>query len=319
MAESLYDAFGVESPNADTRKIPLDKVVPLGACDEAKPDPGFVFDYASLRRALKNIGERKPTWCWGPSGCGKTEFYVQIAARLKRPCRVISFGEESSIRELLGSFELAPAEGGAMQTRFVHGQLTRAILEPYAIIVLDEFNMAPPGVAAQLNRLFEEGSIVIPETGERIQMAEGAVLVVTANTPGGADELGIYAGSQVQNGATRSRFAGLRRTYLPAEQERQILLRAFPALDQVVTLAEQSKSTSAVMVDTANACRMLVDEGQVSLPFTVRNLKEWARSTLLLKDVSEGFRDAYYDLLSPSEAVPVAEIYHKIIGVRLED
>ena len=75
--QSLYDAFGVESPNADTRSIPLTAIATLGT-SEGTPDPTFQFEYRPLRRALKNIGERKPIWCWGPAGCGKTEFIRQI-------------------------------------------------------------------------------------------------------------------------------------------------------------------------------------------------------------------------------------------------
>lgn len=342
MAQSLFDAFRVESPNTDTRKIPLAKVVPMGTAATITPDPKFVFEYAPLRRALKNIGERKPIWCWGPSGCGKTEYFIQIAARLQRPCHVVSFGEETSMRELLGTFELsgeeeAPEEirdsgvrgliqavgqlarrGFGVKTRFRYGHLVRAIQDPMAIVILDEFNMAPPGIAAQFNRLLETGELTIPETGETIRASDQVMFVVTANTPGSMDETGIYAGSQTQNGATRSRFAGLKMNYLPAAREEELINLAYPSLNAAIQLPDANRPVSQLMVDVANGCRTLVNEGQVSLPFTVRNLKEWSKSSLLLRDVKDAFADAYYDLLSPSEAVPVGEVFHKVFGTRME-
>lgn len=327
MATSLFDAFGVESPKTDTRKVPLDKVVQVGNNTAVAPDPVFVFEYTPLRRALKNIGEQKPIWCWGPSGCGKTEYFVQIAARLRRPCHVVSFGEETSLRELLGTFELvgetreegaaAQHDSAGLRTRFRYGHLVRAMQDPMAIVVLDEFNMAPAGIAAQFNRLLEVRELIIPETGERIRAADHVTFVATANTPGSMDESGIYVGSQVMNGATRSRFAGLKMRYLPPDLEEKLLTLAFPQLNGAVTLTEANRPASRLMVELGMACRTLVDEGNVSLPFTVRNLKEWAKSTLLLKDIREAFADAYYDLLAPTEAVPVGEVFHKLFGVRL--
>lgn len=315
---SLYEAFGVTSPNTDTKTIPLDKVVPVGTLDTA-PDKGFVFEYRTLRRALKNIGERKPVWCWGPAGCGKTEFFVQIAARLRRPAHVISFGEETSIRELLGTFRLSKAEGNGFETRFEYGLLAKAIVDPMAIVILDEFNMSPPGVSAQLNRLLEVGTISIPETGEAIKAADGVTFVVTANTPGSSDTTGIYAGSQVQNGATRSRFAGLKMGYLAPEKEEEVVVRATPSLNDNVKLPGSTKRTSELLVECGRMVRDLIDDGAVSLPFTVRNLKEWARSTLLLRDIRDGFMDAYGDLLTEDELTPVAEVFHKVFGVRIVD
>lgn len=316
MDTSLFDAFGVESPTADTKAIPLARVVKMGTT-ESEPDPHFQFQYRPLRRALRNIAECRPTWCWGPSGCGKTEFFIQIAKRLKRPIHVISFGEETSMRDLLGSFSLTSNENGnGFQTEFRYGQLAKAIQDPLAIVDLDEFNMAPAGVSSQLNRLLEAGEIHVHETGETIRVAEGTTFVVTANTPGGMDETGLYAGSQAQNGATRTRFQGLKMNYLPAELEERIVRFAAPRLDAEVQLPDSKRMASSLLVETGNMIRGLVDDGRVSLPFTVRQLKSWADATIKLKDLRDAFCDAYFDLLTPSEAEPVSEVFHKVFGLR---
>lgn len=315
---SLHEAFGVESPNADTKQIPLEAACPVGELDTT-PNPTFQFEYRPLRRALRNIARQHPIWCWGPSGCGKTEYFIQIAARLKRPCHVISFGEESSLRELLGSFELVSNEAGTgFETRYRYGQLVKALQAPGAIVVLDEFNMAPAAVAAQLNRMLEVRSVTIPETGESIEAAENVTFVVTANTSGASDEVGIYAGSQVQNGATRARFAGLRMHYLPPEKEEAIINTVYPKLNAAVQFPDSVQAPSTLMVQCGNMIRSLVDDGSVSLPFTVRQIKHWAGATLDLRSVGDAFADAYYDLLSADERTAVGEVYHKVFGTRLE-
>lgn len=316
--QSLYEVFGVESKNKDTRSIPIDKVVKIGTVKQT-PDPAFQFEYRTLRRTLRNINQLNPVWCWGPSGCGKTEYFIQIAKRLSRPCHVISFGDETSLRELLGSFSLKSNDSGnGFATKFEYGQLVKAMQDPDAIVILDEFNMAPAGVAAQFNRLLETGAITIAETGETVHTAENVLFVATANTPGTMDESGIYAGSQAQNGATRSRFAGLKMNYLPPDREEQILIKLYPRLNAVVSLADTSKLPTALMVECGNLIRSLVDDNSVSLPFTVRQLKSWAGGTLDLSDLRDAFADAYYDLLPPAETAAVGEVFHKIFGVRLD-
>ena len=346
-AASVYDAFKVESPVANTRDIPLKKLVPLGNHTKVTPEEGFVFAYPELRRALTNIARRQPIWVWGESGCGKTEYFRQIAARICRPLHIISCGEEMSVRELLGTFELvgennpesehdkgegnknplksmasamaAMAKRGlGIKTQFRYGLLPQAIRTPGALVMFDEFNMAPPSVAAQLNRLLETGELFIPETGERIKAADHVVFIATANTNGGADSTGIYAGSQTQNGATRTRFTGLKMSYLKPEQEVEILRRNYPSLDNAVQLPESQQTITEVMVETANSLRVLVSEGEVSLPFSVRQLKNWGQGILLYRDLVTAFKDAYFDMLDPEEATPVAEVFHKHFGKTVE-
>lgn len=336
--ESLYDAFGVQSPNSDTKQIQVGAICHLGkGTNQERQD--FQFQYNSLRRILRNISNQTPIWAHGPSGCGKTELSIQIGVRLNRPVFVINFGEESSLRELLGtmkieskSVEAEPGEdtglksmanalwalakqGLGMQTKFQYGQLPLAMQVEDAIIVLDEFNMAPAGIAAQLNRFLETGTLVIPDTGEEIHSAPGVAVVVCSNTEGGADESGLFAGSQAQNGATRSRFAYISLDYPEPEQERQILLSRVPDIDSISTIGD--KPFSALAIELGTACRALVNEGAVSLPYTVRNMLRFGQSTKELHDYSDGFRDAYFDGLSPSEQVPVDEVFKKYFGVHL--
>ena len=317
MKDSIHALFGITSPNVDLKQVPVGLLVPMGTCTDEEPDKSYVFQYRTLKRFLKNFGENQPLWVWGPSGCGKTEEPKQIAARLRRPTAIISFGEESSLREMSGTFHLVP-DGLVTRTEFRYGQLAAAISEPLTIVVLDEFNMAPPGVTGQFNRLLESGELVIPDTGEVVKAAPGVTFVATANSSGAHDESGIYAGSQLQNGATRNRFAGLKMSYLPAKLEQELVLRAFPQVDQVLTVGSGQTTVSKVAVQLASGMRTLVDQGAVGLPFSVRTLKRFVGSSLAYGDVRDGFADAFFDLLTPSEATAADGVFHKHLGVHME-
>jgi len=309
MSKMIHEVFGFRTP----KPVPVEAVCPLGEGSNVCLDPNYVFDEIAVKRSLGNIALQQPIWAWGPSGCGKTEFFLQIGARLNRPVFVLSIGEETSLRELLGTFQLRQGEGGT-ETHFTDGALTRAIRTKSALVLLDEFNMAPPGVAAQLNRLLEAREITIPETGELVKMAPQSVLVATANTSGGMDASGNYAGSQIQNAATRNRFVGLKLSYPEPEREMEIIRKRFSGLDAQILFDDPV----GTMVRVANAVRALVDSGSVGLAFSLRTQFQWAIKSISLKSFWLGFLDAYYDLLDPAEAVPVNEVFHRITGLDAE-
>jgi len=309
MSAMVHEVFGFRTP----KPVPVEAVCPMGTGSNVVMDPNFVFDEIPVKRTLGNIALQQPVWAWGPSGCGKTEFFRQIAARLNRQVFVLSIGEETSLRELLGTFQLRQGEGGT-ETCFTEGALIRAIRTESALVVLDEFNMAPPGVAAQLNRLLEAREITIPETGEVVRMAPQSVLVATANTSGGMDATGNYAGSQIQNAATRNRFVGLKLAYPAPEREVEIIRKRFAGLDNEIAFDDPV----GTMVRVANGVRTLVENGSVGLAFSLRTQFQWAIKSVSLRSFWLGFLDAYYDLLDPAEAVPVNEVFHRITGLDAE-
>ncbi|MBN6740867.1 AAA family ATPase [Acidithiobacillus sp. MC6.1] len=313
---TIFSAFnGVVSPVADTASIKLAEVVKMGerTPQEDEVDKNFVFSYPTLRRIIGAFRLGKNLWIWGPAGSGKTELAIQTAMRCHRPYALVSFSEETSMRDLIGTWSLKD-----QQTSWKDGALARAIQTPGSVVILDELNMAPSGVVAALNALLQQGELHIHETGDTLRVAEGVTFVATANTAGSVDETGMYAGSQIQNGATRSRFAGLKVGYLPAEDERQILLRKFPGLDDAFS-PQGNRLLTEAMIECGKQIRSIADEGRLSLPFSVRQLLSWAEGALEFRNIADGFRFAFADLLGQGELPPVAETFHKVFGIKLED
>lgn len=312
---TLFEAFnGVQSPVANTAAILLSDVVEMGtrAPDPDELDPQFVFSYHPLRRFLGTLRMNKNLWIWGPAGSGKTELAIQVALRCHRSYTLISFSEETSLRDLVGTWSLKSGE-----TFWKDGALASAVKTPGTIIILDELNMAPAGVAASLNALLQQGEIRVSDTGDTLKVAKGVVFIATANTAGSVDETGLYAGSQIQNAATRSRFAGLKVDYLDADAEREIILRKYPDIDKLFA-KYGDKTLSEAMVELARQIRSIVEEGKLSLPFSVRQILAWASASMEFRSVTAGFQFAFSDLLVEGEKAPVIEVFFKVFGITLE-
>lgn len=308
--KTLRTAFGLDND------IELSKLLPLGEGSNVKPNPHYVFPQNGiLGKLVHAVKKQKNLWVSGPSGCGKTDLCVQFAERFDREAYVISFGEETSMRNLIGMQVLSNGE-----TPWRDGALTKAIRRPNAIIVLDEINMAPPGVNAMLNHLLQNRELIIDETGEIVKMAEGTAIIATANTTGGMDEMALFAGSNVQNGATRNRFVGIKMDYLPPKQEESIIHLNFPRFKQVFKNLDENTTMTSLMVKTGNSIRAMIDAGQISMPFSVRQLMNWADASQdfipvvngekdLVRGFCEGFKFAYADMLSPSEYDAVSSVF----------
>jgi cobaltochelatase CobS len=307
---TLFDVFGL-TRDGQPINVPLASLAKLGTGSNVKIDKNFVHDPEYVKKFLAARSMNKNLWIWGPAGTGKTETCQQIAAGLNVPVTVISFGEETSLRDLIGSKVLSQGE-----TPWQDGALTKAMRTPDMLIVLDELNMSNPGVAAQMNNLLQDRKIIIPETGEVVECAEGVFLIATANTSGGSDESGLFAGSQTQNAATRSRFVGLKMTYMDAEHEEAILERKVSGLSKKFPPIE-SISIASLMVKTGQGIRAAIDDGHLGMAFSVRQLINWGECSLALGNLIEGFKMAYADLLSESEYDIAAEIFKTTTGMSL--
>jgi cobaltochelatase CobS len=85
--------------------------------------------------------------------------------------------------------------------------------------VINELNLASPGRLTALNGIVENGTYVVPDTGELIVAQRGFLLVVCANSNGGADDTGNYSGVQQMNASLVSRFHHIEVPYLSEVEE----------------------------------------------------------------------------------------------------
>ncbi|KDN94637.1 AAA family ATPase [Hydrogenovibrio marinus] len=302
------EAFGLDGID-----VSLTDLADFGQGTNVEKNENFVFEKDVVKQILFALKEGINILMWGDAGAGKTDMVEQISCRLNRPAFIISLGEESSMRQLIGGFTMA---GG--DSPWKDGALLEAIRTPYATIGLDEINMAMPGVVAMLNHLLQKKEIIIPETGEVVPCAEGVSFMATSNTNMGIDESGLFEGSQNQNAATRSRFAGLHIKYLKEEDELRLINLAYPGLDEAIPPVN-GKSFPELTVQLANALRASMREGGLSLPFSVRQIHLFTKSSLAFQDAQMAFKFAYWNLLDSVERQTAGDIFKTVFNVTVAD
>lgn len=289
--------------------VPLTALADFGTGTNVTPNNNFVFDKDVLKQVLFSIKESMNLLLWGDAGSGKTDLIEQVAARLNRQAFIISFGEETSIKQLIGGFTISNGE-----TPFRDGALLSAIRVENAIVGLDEINMAMPGVTAMLNHLLQKREITIPETGEVVSCASGLRFIATSNTNMGIDESGLFEGSQSQNAATRSRFCGVHVKYLSEADEINLIDLAYPGLDEAIPPLN-GKRYPELTVQLANSLRAAMADGGISLPFSVRQIHAFTKASLAFQDPKLAFKFAYWNLLDSVERQTAGDIFKTVFNM----
>lgn len=313
--------FGLERPGgmpgrAGTEGHPhLPIVMPFCFSEDAlRP-----IQYAWLREV--NRAPHKPRrglWISGPKGAGKTTLLEQFFARLGMPVASITANREFRVLDAIQSKTLKPVAGGGMEIVHQDGPLAQAMRGGYPVI-LNELDLADPGELTGLNDIVDRGLFVVPDTGEVIRAARGFMVYATANSNGGGDATGEYAGVGTMNTALMSRFFKFGVTYPTKAEEMKVLKAAGVVKDdpESETLAEKILEIAAMLRD-AYARR---SSGLVS-PISTRELIDIAEAApnfrhLAAKGISPveyAFGLCYTNGLEPSAAQAVRKIIEKVIA-----
>lgn len=236
-------------------------------------DPNYIFREKQLVRLLYALVHNNNPWVWGPTGTGKTTLIMQVAARLGWPVIRVNFDDEVDRAALIGKQDLTvDATTGQTITTWTDGALPTAIAGPY-IFVADELDRIRPATGYVFQPVLEGNGIVLAEDGGR-HVAPHPMhrIVATANTNGGVDETGMYAGARPQSAAFMNRFRTVIEVpYLDAVQERALIKAACPAmpdtvLDQVMSYVSEH--------------RRAFSGGEVTMPLSPRNTVSMAEAYL---------------------------------------
>lgn len=141
------------------------------------PDTNPDFIELSWHTTASKILSVKRFSMWvGPPGAGKTTAAIALSRRLNEKDPLIIQGTPGieSI-DLWGHYALVGSE-----TRFNDGPLTQSLKEGRAL-VLEEFNLIPPGVRAELLPLRALDRVRVRGSNELIEVPEGWRLIATCN------------------------------------------------------------------------------------------------------------------------------------------
>lgn len=272
------------------------------------PDEHFEFDPLATRAILAGFAFNRPTYLFGPPGCGKSSHIEQIAGRLGWAWERINLDAHLTRADFVGRDQVRIRDG-LQVTEFVPGLLIAAMQRPCALI-LDEYDAGRPDVLFLLQRvlesrgrftLLEENRVIIPHPEFR--------LFATANTAGGGDMLGVYAGTQILNQAQLDRWQMVVEMHYPSrESSRRILLAQFPDLEPAVLEG---------MLNVADLCREALQQSELTLNVSIRTLLHWAGNSLALGSAADGFRLAYWHRCESHERALVETIYQRCFATDL--
>lgn len=313
----VVDVFGVDDPLFQRTQVTLYPPSP----STPKPLPGFKFRAEQLLRLILwasagaagnnpfGMPRKRNLWVYGPTGCGKTQLIMEFAARVGRPLFSVQCTSDMDMAKINGSWVLcSPPGGGSPEMTYVKGNALNGYGTKNAIILFDEIDILPPDTLVALHDMLDGRDVVIDETGERINMADGVIIAATANTNGRGDVGGaggnasVYKGTRTLNAATIERFNVLQATYLDEPSEIDLLLKEVGVTQTVaetmVRLANQIRrrfvgANDDPSVDPTDKTRRVRP-----LEFTIstRNLLNWAMNFQLLASMgmvhAEAFKSA---------------------------
>lgn len=226
----------------------------------------------------------------GPMGTGKTSTVQQFYSRLNGAVYQFNATNTSECNDLLGQWVM-----GKDGMDFIEGPLTKAAREG-AVLLINEFDMMPPGEQVGFNDIFGDGFIRLPmKGGEEVAIEDGFKVIITANHMGVGGDRASYAGVFPVNQSVLDRCRIFKADYMDPKVEEQVLhhhLDKKALLNpQDATLADTLRVHIPKMVALANEVRasykaMLSQEGSfdnatVSLPLSTRSLLRW--TTLALR------------------------------------
>lgn len=224
----------------------------------------------------------------GPMGTGKTSTVQQFYSRLEGAVYQFNATNTSEANDLLGQWVM-----GKDGMNFVEGPLVRAAREG-AVLLINEFDMMPPGEQVGFNDIFGDGFIRLPmKGGEEVAIQDGFRVIITANHMGVGGDRGSYAGVFPVNQSVLDRCRIVKADYMAAEIEYDVVNHY---LDEMatkpfsnVTAIDGLRSQIKNMITLANEIRESYKAGlsgadmsrsTLSLPMSTRTLLRWVNLTL---------------------------------------
>lgn len=219
----------------------------------------------------------------GPKGGGKTLAIEEWAARQGVPLLRQDCSEETSTRDLIGTFSM---EGDTVF--FMLGTLTAAIEvaneDGGCVVVLEEINTLPPQAQKILNPIADyRQEIGVTKIGKIFRVKEGAkVWLVGTMNPN-------YGGTYNLNEDFRSRFEFIEVGYMGTKDERELLHSVFSSppsaqerqlVERVLNLAKETRGGD---MEYALSTRDLV-----AFIENIARLGSWEQALKLLEGKYEG-------------------------------
>jgi len=262
-------------------------------------------DFLRMMGVGRQVRRKYNVAFYGPAGTGKTALGYHLADLLNGP--TIDENAETHLQNLklaedgkellpykplpypiyhVSCHEASRSEDFTVTTKIVvkEGQtameeVRNAAIKAYTeggILFIEEYDMAPPGVWAEMHDLLEPNSksVTYWANGHKeYHRHPNFMCIATGNTKGLGEATVDFAGSQQQNKAFLSRFRWFKIAYLPERAEIRILKENGMRSD----VAEK-------MVLAANRIRKGTESEEFQIEMSLRDLLSWSDEALDLAE-----------------------------------
>lgn len=221
-------------------------------------DPFYYIDSETIDilEKINTISRKHPVnvLVSGRQGCGKSSIVNQYAAVYKRPLATFQVGILSEPGQLFGEYTLENGE-----TRYKQFLFPQAIQTPDCVIHLEEINR--PEHPKALNMLFsllsDDRQVWMDELGT-LKVADGVTFFATLNE---GDE---YIGTELLDPALRDRFYILLMDFLPADVEREVLIKKTGVspeqAEEIIEAVAALRSNSDLNIEVSTRTTLMIGE-----------------------------------------------------------
>ena len=221
-------------------------------------DPCHVFDESFLQDLVlwwTWPDTRIPLYIAGPTGCGKTTSVLQFLARVHVPVISLTCSRRFVKDDLVGRW--GAHEGGFA---WIDGPATIA-WKTGAVLLINEFSLAPPEVWVGANDIFEGQSITIEKTGLSIPRHVNTRVIVTDNCRCGTLPESAYSSRNQQDASTCDRFWHMAADWPKPEVEARIVLYRCERIAQGTLSSETLAELARCAARFAQASRTCLGSG----------------------------------------------------------
>jgi cobaltochelatase CobS len=298
----------------ETFGLDIDWEVPGFSEDSANvpdTDKTYQFDHDTTLAILAGFSFNRRVMIQGYHGTGKSSHIEQVAARLNWPCVRINLDSHVSRVDLIGKDQIVLKEGKQI-TEWKEGLLPWALQTPTAL-VFDEYDAGRPDVMFVIQRVLEsEGKLTLLDQNRIIRPHPAFRLFATANTVGLGDTTGLYHGTHQINQGQMDRWnMVVQLNYLAHDDEANIMLAKFPALDNV-----EGRDNIDKMVRLADMTREGFINGDLSTLMSPRTVISWIENMVILDGNRElSFQLTFLNKCDETERPVIAEYYQRCFGI----
>jgi MoxR-like ATPase len=276
------------------------------------PD-AWVWPKAATEALALAMYQGDRTLLHGPTGAGKSALAEAWAFITGMPLIRVNCHREQQSTDFLGKDILKASPSGATVLEY-DWSLTTLACKHGGMLLLDEAFRSPVLMAIQ-SLLERRGTLTLPDAASltpaerRLVPPEDMFRVcLTDNTNGAGDTSGSY-NAEVQDTSTLDRItATIFVDYLSQDDERRILMQAFP------TVPEHDILT---LITWAGQVRDAFKQQTIQQPVSMRAMNSILRKFTVHGNMAKAVELAYMAKLTTSERTTVSEMFHQVSAKEL--